>query len=542
MWIIFAALFPLTGIAVWQGNMALEDSRNFVAARLRANAWNIAESQRDPFIIAQHSLSFAAETPDVRDMTARCGTVLANAMQGATGLLNFVRTDANGKAQCSVLPFIKGQDLSKDPWLVKRGTRKGLYLADPQIGTVSKRAVHIMVLPLFRPNGDFDGTLSAGISIEQLTASLQMKQQTLSGAIFVADASGKPFITTNRSAVSRFTELRAAINNPKRTATPHGEEWIYVSAPLYRDELYIVYAERETLVTRAATARIWPSLLLLLLALLFTSIAVWFATQRLILRWLVKLQKMTARFASGDFRSEITEYADAPTELAEFAGDLHYMASEIDAQKHALREALEAKTALTKEVNHRVKNNLQIVSSLLSLQTERVTDPAAKLALGQAKLRIASLGMLHRLLFESDGGGGVGRVNMHRLMTELCSQLRNSYRDRPDVFLTCKSTEISLPADKAIPLTLFTVEAISNAFQHAFAVGSGGAINADLSVEGTNAVLTISDDGRGFIEAAVIKHMGSNLLQAFAQPVSGTVNIESPPSGTAVKLSFQLPT
>jgi two-component sensor histidine kinase len=539
LWIVFAALLPLTGVAVWQGDQALKDSRELVSARLRANAWGIAESQRDPFIIAEHSLAFAAESPDVREMRAGCGAMLANAMQGAAGILNFVRTDANGKAQCSVLPFTKGDDLSHDPWWLKRGDRKEIYLAAPEIGRISKRPVHIMVLPIFDQDEKFQGTLSAGISIEQLKASLHIKQLQLPGTVFVADSDGRPVIATEQNIINRFSGLLAAQHRPQLVVEEDGREWIYVSAPLYRNKLFIVYAEPERLVMRAALSRIWPNLLFPLLALLLTSIAIWIATQRLILRWLSKLQTMTARFANGDFRSEISDYADAPTELAEFAADLHHMAAEIVANETELRSALAAKTALTKEVNHRVKNNLQIVNSLLSLQLERISEPAAKRALGLAKSRIGALGLLHRLLYESEDGVGVWRVDIQRLMTELYSQLRNVYREQPEITLTITSAEISLSAAKAVPLILFTVEAVTNAFQHAFVAGHRGSIRADVSAQGSDVFLTVADDGCGFVQSSVVQNMGYSLMEAFAKQVDGTVKIDSSPSGTVVILSFK---
>ena len=89
----------------------------------------------------------------------------------------------------------------------------------------------------------------------------------------------------------------------------------------------------------------------------------------------------------------------------------------------ALHAAIDAKTALTSEVHHRVKNNLQIVSSLLNLQAGRITDPAAREALTQTRARIGALAQIHRLLYEKAHDSEM--VDLSHLLNDLCTQLRS---------------------------------------------------------------------------------------------------------------------
>lgn len=538
--VVIAALLPLLGIAIWQGWIVLQDSRDLVTTRLRANAWGVAELQRDPFIIAQHALTFAAQQPEVRTMGPRCKAILASALQGSGALVNLLRTDASGRARCSVMPFRAGQDLSRDDWWLARGERRTLYLAPPQFGQISQRRLQLMVLPLFSPTNEFMGTISAGIGIEALGASLRQQEHSRPGAIMVVDARGRPIIKSPRAQIARFDQVIAARSDPQTVVATDHRPWTYVSAPLYRDELFVVYTEPARSVTQAALSRMWPSLLLPLVALLLTSLAIWIASQRLILRWLDDLRLMTARFARGDFRGELERYARAPIEFAEFAAHLHHMARAIEAQERGLRDALAAKTALTKEVNHRVKNNLQIVNSLLTLQSDRVTDPEGSSALRQARTRIAALGLIHRLLYEGDGGDEQGSVSIDRLVRDLCSQLRSSHRHRPQVELECSSQLLLLSADQAVPLTLFIVEAVTNAFAHGFDGSERGSIRVDVETHGTDGVIRVTDDGRGFAIADAPSSMGIDLIRAFAEQVSGTVRIESGAAGTMLTLTFPL--
>lgn len=539
LWVVLAALGPLVIMSAWQVSLAVSDSRELVAMRLRASAWSIAESERDPFIIARHSLVMLSAQPVIRQTGAGCNTLLADAMRDADGIINFVRADATGRARCSALPFSGNIDLSHNRWWNARRGRMTLYLASPEMGAISRRPLLLMVLPLARPDGSFDGTLSAGVSIEALQRSLAAKSVGR-GVIFVVNASGDPVIATGNIAALRFDNVAGARTVPRYARSADGRRWTFVSAPLFGDELHVVYAEPSSATLLTALQRIWPSLLLPLIALVLTSAAIWIATRWLVVRWLEKLRALTARFARGDFRSEQHAFERAPAELSDFADDLHDMALAIDRQERDLRDALSAKTALTKEVNHRVKNNLQIVNSLLTLQGERITDPAARLALGQAKSRISALGLIHRLLYDDDSGAEPGRVNMNRLLAELCAQLRAAFRDQPGIALHCEAADFSLVADLAIPATLFVVESVSNAFQHAFASQATGRIDVTVQVADGIAVIQVADDGGGFDTADPQGQMGMDLMRGFADQLHGALEINGRARGSLLSLRFPI--
>ena len=216
------------------------------------------------------------------------------------------------------------------------------------------------------------------------------------------------------------------------------------------------------------------------------------------------------------------------------------MAAMIEARDKALNVALEAKTALTREVNHRVKNNLQIVTSLLTLQADRVADPLARTALGQAKARIAALGLIHRVLYEHDTHNVLGTVNMRLLMAELCPQLRAANRARGNIDLQCESDDLDLSVDQAVPLTLFIVEAVTNAFRHAYAEDRAGTISIVMADQEGQVSLVVDDDGIGYATTDAIGKMGFELMNAFATQLSATLDVASNASGTKVTLRYPL--
>jgi two-component sensor histidine kinase len=292
----------------------------------------------------------------------------------------------------------------------------------------------------------------------------------------------------------------------------------------------------------AALSQVRSSILLPLISILLASIAIWVGTNRLALIWLRELRGVSGRFAQGDFTGDRHKFDSAPEEIAAFSADLHSMADVINRRNTDLTQALEAKTLLTREVHHRVKNNLQIINSLLTLQSGRVHEGAAKEVFAQTRARINALALIHRLLYEQDNGYERGEVAIDNLMAELCTQLRGASRSKTQVQLNCRAGHFPVPIDYAVPLTLFVVEAVTNAFRHAFPKGRRGSVTLQFQMDGSNAILDISDNGQGYVVSDEVAQMGTELMRGFATQVNGTLSISSSEDrGTQVVLKFPLP-
>jgi two-component sensor histidine kinase len=319
-----------------------------------------------------------------------------------------------------------------------------------------------------------------------------------------------------------------------------GTSWTYTVASLYERQLFVVYAEPTEQLMATALNQVRIGLLLPIVALLIACLAIWFGTNRLVLRWLESLRTLAAQFTQGNFAGDATKYVRAPREIGLLSADLHSMAHVIEARDHALLAALDAKTALTHDIHHRVKNNLQIVSSLLNLQAGKISDPAAREALSQTRARIGALAQIHRLLYEESHDSDHGNVNIASLLNALCSQLRALHRGQSDVQLNCDVTSQTVPINNAVPLTLLAVEAVTNAFRHGFSAGQKGTIILHFDVADGRATLSVIDDGIGFDATHATESMGHQLMTAFAQQLDGVLDITSTPAGTAVTLTYPL--
>ena len=251
-------------------------------------------------------------------------------------------------------------------------------------------------------------------------------------------------------------------------------------------------------------------------------------------RWITALRNQAAQIAEGHYLPDSTLFADAPADIALLSLDLNVLAE-------AIVERDRAHQALVHEVHHRVKNNLQIVTSLLNLQARNIEDPVSRAPVEQARLRIGALALIHRLIYENEDESALNGFDVGRLMNEISAQLRIAHRERTDIELSCQASACAAPLDNAVPLALLCVEAIINAYTHAFPNGRRGAITLDFGVADGHASLRISDDGIGFDADGDFKSMGRQLMAAFAHQLVGTLKIASSKgNGTVVKLDYQL--
>jgi two-component sensor histidine kinase len=538
--VVLAALLPMTILSIVQGLEAWKDARVLATNQLRANAALIAEGEHDPFVIARHVLQGVSRLPVVRNMDNDCSATLGDAHRDLASIVNLTRSDASGRVRCSALPFTGTEDFSGEPWWKHAIKADGISLGGPTIGKISKRPILVMAMPVRTADGAKDGLLTASISMEALRASLSRRSVIDPNALIeIRAANGAVLLGNDRATLERLGTAPGPGQFAVATSTA-GTQWLYATAPLYDRDLTVLYAQPRDDLLAMGLFQVRQSILLPLIAMVIASLAIWMGTHWLVVRWLRKLQLLAAQFGRGDFTGDREAYRAAPAEVAALSEELHAMAETIDRRDVELNAALATKTALTREVNHRVKNNLQIVTSLLTLQADRVADTWARDALGQAKARIAALGLIHRVLYEHDTHNETGTVNLRLLMVELCPQLRAANRARSNVTLTCECDDFDLSVDQAVPLTLFIVEAVTNAFRHGYADQRSGSIDVAMTLTDGQMHLCVDDDGDGYAAADPVGKMGFELMNAFATQLSGTLEVSSTASGTIVHLRCPL--
>ena len=204
-----------------------------------------------------------------------------------------------------------------------------------------------------------------------------------------------------------------------------------------------------------------------------------------------------------------------------------------------IKASLQEKEVLLKEVHHRVKNNLQIISSLLNLQSKYISNPHALQMLIDSQNRVKSMAVIHEILFQSRD---IAKIDFAEYIKTISVQLFRSYGDySKKISLEINVKDIMLDVDTAIPCGLIVTELVSNSLKHAFIDGRDGEISIDfLKSHSDTLKLIVGDNGVGFRENIPFKDMktlGLKLVIALVKQLSGIVEIDHA-HGTAFSITF----
>jgi two-component sensor histidine kinase len=208
-----------------------------------------------------------------------------------------------------------------------------------------------------------------------------------------------------------------------------------------------------------------------------------------------------------------------------------------------LERRVQEKDILLSEIHHRVKNSLQVVSSLLSLESARIHDPSVNEMLQSTQSRIRSMALIHQTLYQSKD---FAHVDFHAFLLSFVPTLIQSYSVRPDrVSVAFHVAEVRLPIDAAIPCGLIVNELISNALKHAFPDDRMGTIRISFTQDEDNqATLSVVDDGVGIPEDFSLEHsvtLGVQLVYLLAGQIAGTVAFtKSAPTSFVVRFPLAL--
>jgi PAS domain S-box-containing protein len=202
---------------------------------------------------------------------------------------------------------------------------------------------------------------------------------------------------------------------------------------------------------------------------------------------------------------------------------------DITASKHAelaLQTSLREKDALLKEVHHRVKNNLQVITSLLRLEASRNPIADVKRVLGDMQGRVRSMALLHESLYRT---GSFAAVDLANYLRQLCTQVFRTLNLRPGyIQLELDLQSIHVEMDQALPCGLLVNELISNCLKHAFPDDRDGLVRVSLQVQETNAILKVSDNGIGLpanVAELGRQSLGLQLVADLAMQLNGRLDI-----------------
>ena len=442
------------------------------------------------------------------------------------------RSDGERFANSQALPWFRALSMPRPH------DRTLLHLDEPE----SEIA---LVQRATRPLGDFDGALIAVIPTSKLAQAGQDANLPPDTTAVLYDGQGRP-LSDEKAAwqVARLDDFQSWLaqqGGDKPTVFRHkgedGRTRIFAASRFRDQDVYAVVSAPAPSPWSWARYNPIRFLALPLAAWLTAFAAAMLASERTVIRWLDYLDRIAAIYAKGRYTIRPDQASNAPLEIRHLAFTMDEMADNITRRDAALTEALQEKDALLREIHHRVKNNLQIISSLLSMQQRAVDDPAARAALGDTRQRIAALALIYRTLYQ---GEDVRHAEAGVFLNELVGHLVSSESLRgPMVKSSVEADTLDIDPDKLAPMALWLVEAISNAQKHAFA-GRGGELKVRFHVQGDTSVIEVEDDGPGMDGEST--GVGLTLMTAFAKQLRGTASTgPGPNGGTLARLEFETP-
>ncbi|MHB8284202.1 MAG: sensor histidine kinase, partial [Caulobacteraceae bacterium] len=334
---------------------------------------------------------------------ADCTPRLAVILRELTGYRNIVRLDENGRLKCAGASVSVATDRAQRPWFVT--LRHGGQIALARSLTGPEPAL-IAAVRAQKADGSFDGAMVASLKLASIRPDLSDPTLPVKTAVAVVNSQGE---------VLAQTDAAAGADLPKdwlqRASGPGGLFYTakdrsggmrdFASAPLLNKDVFVVLSAPAPGMFYWARSNPFSSIVYPLLAWFAAWAAVWIVTERVVIRWLAYLDRIASIYAKGRFSVRPVQAENAPAEIRALAQTLDTMAEGIVARDMSLRDSLAQKDAMMREIHHRVKNNLQVITSLLNMQQRALKDPAARIAMSDTRQRITALALIYRALYQS---------------------------------------------------------------------------------------------------------------------------------------------
>ena len=540
--IITIALLPIAVVSILQGVARARLDVNMVRERLVQSAKATAASDENLLASADQILRAVGSLPDVRDISGDCDSILADTLVGVRYFSNLSRVDADGRVVCSAMPLAKGLAIS-DMEIFQQARKSTALVVSGEIKSrVTGQNVIGALLPLHKPDGSFNGTIGIALDVHWIDYMLRASALPKGAVVAVYDRSGTVLAANNmdvaRTIAAAEKQDGFSQGGSRDVADAKNISWHYAAAPLSGDAIFLAYAMDSGSLFGQTYLHVGLDFFMPIASIALAWAAIWWFTNRQVTQWIFYLRRFAAAYRSGHYGLR-PDLAGAPTEFQLLGSAFAEMADGIEVRDRRLHDSVEMKTTLIKEIHHRVKNNLQIVMSLLSIQANQVKDASAREALMQAQTRINALALVHRILNELEDQS---TLDLKDLLEQLCRQIGEGIgAEHVRVEVDVPSRVVS--GSVAVAVALFTVEALTNIFKHAFPSERQGIIRVTMTaVENGRLRLAIADNGIGFVDGEAAKSVGSRLIKTFGLQLGGVSQVRSVAGeGTVVELIFPDP-
>ncbi len=434
-----------------------------------------------------------------------------------------------------------GTDVSGSPGFSTVAEGGGFVYSQPYVAI----ATGSMTVSLWLDFGERIGSLL--LNLEKLSDFVRPLRADSSDRIGIVDARGRFIAHSQEEFVIEQRHAEPATFGSDGAPNEFIEDeraWLAVSTPVGGTEWTVLYYRDRALVLESSRKLQNRMLAIGLVSALASALAAWLLGRSLMrpFDFLVAGTRAVAAGRYGRLELAAAGKSTFPKEFAPFVTAFDAMAEAIGVREAELRQALDEKSVLIKEIHHRVKNNLQIIASLLAMQARSVRDPEDRKLIHASQDRIRSIALVHEQLYRSDD---LSSIPMAEYARSLVEHLGSSLH--PDgCRLDLEADDFPLGIERALPCGLVMNELVTNALKYGAAAGRGPAIAVRLRSPDGEVVLEVEDDGPGLpagVDPETSESLGLSLVGSLAKQLGGSVewlrpNGEAGRSGLLVRLRF----
>ncbi len=550
------ALMPLALLSYNQAQQFEDESQARWESALFGETLLAATFQIDAISRARGVASTLAETivPLVDDPAA-CSATLQTLLARETQFTFAGFIPADGNMTCASTG--KRFSFAGDAGLRDLVTNPRSLMSVNLQGKITGESVLIFSQPVIDAQGKVLGIVSLSLPHETLrarTVAMIVGNTKLPEPVALMTFNGDGTVLTAIGGIDTAAE-RVPANRPLigfvgeepttfRDATVKGINRTFAVMAIVPDQLYVLGSWPSTVAANASFGGMLPLWVFPLAMWLASMLVAFLAAENQVLRHVRSLRQSITAFAGGSRRVAPPDLSAAPHELRDVGDAYERMMGSVLHDAAAMEDSMRQKEVLLREVHHRVKNNLQLIASIMNLQIRKSVNPEARALLRNLHERVMSLATVHRELYQTSG---LTDVLANELLESIVAQVLRMGASG-DRMIDTKTTldPIRLTPDQAVPLSLILTEALTNALKHGGTAEPG---TVDLSVslreighdtarlEISNALSGISDALPNSLEST---GLGQQLLVAFATQLLGTLTVGPEDGRYIIRLDFPL--
>ena len=546
--LLSVAILPLGLISLIQNFNLVREAERGVELALLGRTSSAAAGER---ALLQSALGSAdALGPAVLESLDRpqvCADLMRNFIQRSATYVFAGFVPLDGQSTCNSAWQDEPVDFTSSAGYQLFKEEPGTLVTSVQSGVVNNRPLVLVLQPLYR-DSQMLGYISLSLTTELLRSTHNITFGTEGARIVTFNHRGQILTsdtdaqTSTQDILPQNVDLLSLLSRTEtnfKARAGNGQMRMFTVVPAVPGLVYALgsWSPKTANVGMFQLSRLGAVTIPMALWLVSLAVA-YFAVFRMVLRHITVLRGQMRRFAIGNRSEPPPVLTDAPTEICDVSQTFHNMARILIRDEEQMEEAVAEKTVLLKEVHHRVKNNLQLIASIINMQSRVIDDPDAKRVLRSVQDRVAALATIYRNLYQAEH---LDAVEAGRLICDIVNQMVNASVE-PGSKLRVEThieTLVLLP-DQAVPLSLLATEAFTNALKYAGSAPDQGAPWVRIS-------LTSPKPGKGVLEIANSidrtdksggTGLGSQLIEAFTTQLEGQATAGVQDDSFVLRLEF----